>query len=70
MSVLDDSQYSEFFIISASLPEHVPQILINRESLPHMQFDVELLGNSDTIVAELSRQLGNEFSELARNCDV
>lgn len=55
-------------LIPTSLPEHVPQILINREPLPHMQFDVELLGNSDTIVGELSRRLGDEFSELAVNC--
>ncbi|KAI8928545.1 DHS-like NAD/FAD-binding domain-containing protein [Entophlyctis helioformis] len=41
------------------IPHDVPQILINMESLPHMQtFDVQLLGYCDTIVAELCRRLG------------
>jgi len=37
------------------LDKHVPQILINRERLPHMNFDVELLGDSDVIVDHLCR---------------
>lgn len=37
------------------LNKHVPQILINRERLPHMNFDVELLGDSDVIVDHLCR---------------
>lgn len=32
------------------VPAHVPQILINREPLPHMNFDVNLYGDSDIIV--------------------
>jgi NAD+-dependent protein deacetylase sirtuin 1 len=39
------------------LPAHVPQILINRESLKHMNFDVELLGDCDGIVNELLLRL-------------
>lgn len=35
----------------------VPQILINRESLDHT-FDIELLGDCDLILAELSHRLG------------
>merc|ERR1719154_963895 len=31
-------------LIPSSLPPEVPQILINREPLPHCTFDVELLG--------------------------
>ncbi|TPX31311.1 hypothetical protein SmJEL517_g05331 [Synchytrium microbalum] len=41
------------------IPHDVPQILINMESLPHMMnFDVQLLGDCDTIVSYLCRQLG------------
>lgn len=36
-----------------ALPNHVPQILINREPLRHMVFDVELLGDCDVIVNQL-----------------
>jgi len=39
------------------LPSDVPQILINRESLKHMNFDVELLGDCDGIVNELLLRL-------------
>jgi len=47
-----------------SLPAHVPQVLINREPLRHLNFDVELLGNCDVIVNELCHRLGGHFSEL------
>ena len=47
------------------LPPEVPQILINRESLPHCRFDIELLGNCDAIIAQLCRSLGPEYEELA-----
>merc|ERR1712012_1544333 len=40
-------------LIPSSLPENVPQILINREPLPHCTFDVELLGDCDTIVNQI-----------------
>ena len=39
------------------MPAHVPQILINRERLPHKSFDIELLGNCDIIVNELCLRL-------------
>lgn len=39
------------------LPQQVPQILINRESLRHMNFDIELLGDCDVIVNELLLRL-------------
>lgn len=42
------------------LPKSVPQILINRESLKHMNFDVELLGDCDVIVQELLLRLGHK----------
>ncbi|KAK3848203.1 MAG: hypothetical protein J3R72DRAFT_378184 [Linnemannia gamsii] len=44
-----------------ALPAHIPQILINRTPLTHMEFDVQLLGDSDTIVAELCRMAGWEL---------
>lgn len=37
-------------LIPNSLPPEVPQILINREPLPHCHFDVELLGDCDVII--------------------
>jgi hypothetical protein len=43
----------------------VPQLLINRESLPHCRFDVELLGNCDHIIAQLCKMMGSDFIELA-----
>jgi len=39
------------------LPQKVPQILINRESLKHLNFDIELLGDCDVIVNELLLRL-------------
>lgn len=35
------------------VPSNVPQILINREPLPHMNFDVNLYGDSDVIIHHL-----------------
>ncbi|KAK0051010.1 NAD-dependent protein deacetylase sirtuin-1-like isoform X1 [Biomphalaria pfeifferi] len=52
-------------LIPNSLPAHVPQILINRERLHHFNFDVELLGNCDGIMAELCRRLGPGWDHLA-----
>lgn len=47
-----------------SIPHEVPQILINREQLPHLNFDVELLGDCDVIVNELCHRLGSGFAKL------
>ncbi len=55
------------FSISDSLPSHVPQILINREPLSHMNFDVELLGDCDCIISELCKRLGQGWSRLSSN---
>ncbi|GFO38078.1 NAD-dependent protein deacetylase sirtuin-1 [Plakobranchus ocellatus] len=52
-------------LIPNSLPAHVPQILINREHLHYLNFDVELLGDCDRIVAELCRRLGEGWDHLA-----
>ncbi|XP_067671872.1 NAD-dependent protein deacetylase sirtuin-1-like [Haliotis asinina] len=52
-------------LIPNSLPSSVPQILINREPLSHMNFDVELLGDCDCIISELCKRLGSGWSHLA-----
>lgn len=44
-------------LIPSSLPPEVPQILINREPLPHLTFDVELYGDCDRIVNQLCLML-------------
>uniref|UniRef100_A0A0R3WZJ1 Deacetylase sirtuin-type domain-containing protein n=1 Tax=Hydatigena taeniaeformis TaxID=6205 RepID=A0A0R3WZJ1_HYDTA len=54
--------------IPDSVPGKVPQILINRESLSHHNFDTELLGDCDVILQYLCRQLGwnvDEDSDVA-----
>lgn len=50
-----------------SIPHEVPQVLINREQLPHLNFDVELLGDCDVIVNELCHRLGGDFEQLCFN---
>ncbi|XP_041066134.1 NAD-dependent protein deacetylase sirtuin-1 isoform X1 [Carcharodon carcharias] len=51
-------------LIPSSIPHHVPQVLINREPLNHLNFDVELLGDCDVVINELFHRLGGEFEEL------
>ncbi|XP_071530921.1 NAD-dependent protein deacetylase sirtuin-1 [Panulirus ornatus] len=54
-------------LIPSSVPSHVPQILINREPLRHLTFDVELLGDCDVIINELCHRLGGSWEDLASN---
>lgn len=49
------------------VPASVPQILINREPLPHLEFNAELLGNCDAILEELSARLGWTISPATTN---
>lgn len=42
----------------------MPQILINREPLRHINFDVELLGDGDVIVNELCHRLSSHYTQL------
>ncbi|XP_043111835.1 NAD-dependent protein deacetylase sirtuin-1 [Puntigrus tetrazona] len=51
-------------LIPSSIPHDVPQVLINREPLPHLNFDVELLGDCDVIVNELCHRLAGDFEQL------
>ncbi|XP_017279845.1 NAD-dependent protein deacetylase sirtuin-1 [Kryptolebias marmoratus] len=54
-------------LIPNSIPHEVPQVLINREPLPHLNFDVELLGDCDGIINELCHRLGADFEQLCFN---
>nr|XP_006824046.1 PREDICTED: NAD-dependent protein deacetylase sirtuin-1-like isoform X2 [Saccoglossus kowalevskii] len=51
-------------LIPNSIPSDVPQILINREPLSHVSFDVELLGDCDVIINELCHKLGDGWNHL------
>ncbi|XP_023233453.1 NAD-dependent protein deacetylase sirtuin-1-like [Centruroides sculpturatus] len=51
-------------LIPSSIPPNVPQILINREPLKHLTFDVELLGDCDVIIKELCSRLGEEWLQV------
>ena len=55
--------YVHNYMYTGILDDAVPQVLINREPLKHMTFDVELLGDCDVIIAELCRRLGSDWLE-------
>lgn len=40
------------------LPAHIPQIYISRTPVSHINFDIDLLGDCDVVVAELCRRAG------------
>ncbi|KAI1741738.1 DHS-like NAD/FAD-binding domain-containing protein [Xylaria scruposa] len=40
------------------LPAHIPQIYISRTPVSHINFDIDLLGDCDVVVAELCRRMG------------
>lgn len=62
--------YQHKSLITDQIPCNVPQILINREPLPSMNFDVELLGDCDTITAYLCKQLGESWCEVLQGFQV
>ncbi|KAM0348959.1 hypothetical protein ACHAPU_003893 [Fusarium lateritium] len=39
------------------LPSHIPQIYVSRQAVSHINFDIDLLGDCDVVVAELCRRL-------------
>ncbi|KAK2603528.1 NAD-dependent histone deacetylase sir2 [Conoideocrella luteorostrata] len=43
------------------LPPHVPQIYVSRQPVNHINFDIDLLGDCDTVVTELCRRLSWPF---------
>ncbi|XP_037070447.1 NAD-dependent protein deacetylase sirtuin-1-like, partial [Pollicipes pollicipes] len=51
-------------LIPSSVGPEVAQILINREPLPHLNCDVQLLGDCDVIIDHLCHLLGGSFEEL------
>jgi NAD-dependent histone deacetylase SIR2 len=40
------------------LPSTIPQMYISREAVSHVNFDIDLLGDCDIVVAELCRRAG------------
>ncbi|XP_017855466.1 NAD-dependent histone deacetylase sirtuin-1 isoform X2 [Drosophila busckii] len=59
--------------IPSSIPPNVPQILINREQLPHLKFDVELLGDSDVIISQICHRMAADrvnWQEIAGDEEV
>lgn len=53
-------------MIPRAVPPSTPQILINREPLDHMSFDIELLGDCDQIVQELCIRLGEGWTRICQ----
>ncbi|XP_030835211.1 NAD-dependent protein deacetylase sirtuin-1 isoform X2 [Strongylocentrotus purpuratus] len=53
--------------IPSLLPKKVPQILINREPLPHLNFDIELLGDCDVIINEILHRLGDGWDHVCQS---
>lgn len=51
-------------LIPSSIPNNVPQILINREQLHHLEFDVELLGDGDVIINQICHRLSEDWKEI------
>ncbi|KAL8696197.1 MAG: hypothetical protein Q9201_007778 [Fulgogasparrea decipioides] len=47
--------------VSGFLPAETPQIYISREPCQHIDFDIDMLGECDTVVTELCRRLGWDF---------
>merc|ERR1719461_1793722 len=50
-------------LIPSSIDSSVPQILINREPLPHLTPDVELLGDCDGIINQICSMLGEGWED-------
>ena len=44
------------------LPPNTPQMYISREPCSHVDFDIDMLGDCDTVVAELCRRAGWDLS--------
>ncbi|KAF2667729.1 SIR2-domain-containing protein [Microthyrium microscopicum] len=49
--------------IPAHLPRDVPHVYVSREACKHIEFDVSLLGECDTVVQELCRRVGWKLGE-------
>ncbi|UMM30248.1 hypothetical protein L5515_012208 [Caenorhabditis briggsae] len=60
----DKDKVDLIVVIGSSL-----KILINRESLPHYNADIELLGNCDDIVRDICYALGGSFAKMIASYD-
>ena len=47
--------------VPSFLPPHTPQIYISKTRCAHIDFDIEMNGDCDVVVAELCRQAGWEL---------
>ncbi|CAO1605066.1 NAD-dependent histone deacetylase sir2 [Xanthoria calcicola] len=57
--------------VSGFLPPETPQIYISREPCQHVDFDIDMLGECDTIVTELCRRAGWDLKhEMIKEDDV
>ncbi|KAL8903124.1 MAG: hypothetical protein Q9171_007509 [Xanthocarpia ochracea] len=57
--------------VSGFLPPETPQIYISREPCQHVDFDIDMLGECDTIVTELCRRAGWELQhEMVKDDDI
>ncbi|XP_053211746.1 NAD-dependent protein deacetylase sirtuin-1-like [Panonychus citri] len=54
-------------LIPNAIPPDVPRVLINREPLEHICFDVELLGDCDDVIQQISRKLGGVWLNLCES---
>lgn len=57
-------------LIPSSIPNNVPQILINREQLHHLEFDVELLGDGDVIINQICHRLSEDWKGICFDDEV
>lgn len=51
-------------LIPSSIDPSIPQVLINREPLPHLTPDVELLGDCDGIINQICHMLGQGWEDV------
>ncbi|XP_065669617.1 NAD-dependent protein deacetylase sirtuin-1 isoform X3 [Hydra vulgaris] len=51
-------------LIPSLIKRNVPQLLINREQLHHIEFDVEMYGNCDDVICYLCSELGREWTDV------
>ncbi|XP_065317816.1 uncharacterized protein LOC135926075 isoform X2 [Gordionus sp. m RMFG-2023] len=54
-------------LIPNTISPDVPQILVNKEPLPHLNFDIEFLGDCDTIISELLKRIYQKNIDLKRS---
>ncbi|KAL8839494.1 MAG: hypothetical protein Q9170_001717 [Blastenia crenularia] len=55
--------------VSGFLPAETPQIYISREPCQHIDFDIDMLGECDTIVTELCRRAGWDLQHEMKRDD-